>query len=254
MQHFLDASPRAPRRRLVVLALAGVLAAAALVAPSPAAAGEFTITACQADAGEFASGAFENLATRGMRWRRACNPLGPGLRGLVTANVVTTGHVAHGAQSAFVLNAPPGTVISRFRWSGHASGATAATRCRCTRCGPTARTPRSRTCGPTKAVPDPTGRRRRAGRGREHSTSAGRPRSSSESSASARSSAQFCSGRGLNYMQTFTAEATVVDNSGPSVSDRRRHAARSRRMGPRQAGSQLRSLRQRWGQERVRRT
>ena len=31
-------------------------------------------------------------------------------------------------------------------------------------------------------------------------------------------SAQFCSGRGLNYMQTFTAEATVVDTSGPSVS------------------------------------
>jgi hypothetical protein len=29
------------------------------------------------------------------------------------------------------------------------------------------------------------------------------------------SSAEFCSGRGLNYMQTFTAEATVVDTSSP---------------------------------------
>lgn len=55
-----------------------------------------------------------------MEWRRACNPLGPGLRGLVTSNVVRSGRVAHGAQSAFVLNAPPGTAFSRLRWSGHA--------------------------------------------------------------------------------------------------------------------------------------
>src|SRR3954453_22282844 len=101
MQHALSFSTRAPRHRLLALVVALVIAALAMVSPRPAAAGEFTISACQADAGEFASGAFETLATRGMRWRRACNPLGPGLRGLVTANVVTTGHVAQGAQSAF---------------------------------------------------------------------------------------------------------------------------------------------------------
>lgn len=106
-------------RWLLALALA-VISVGAMASPRPAAAGEFTITACQADAGEFVSTAFENFATRGMRWRRACNPLGPGLRGLVTANVVSSGRVAHGAQSAFVLSAPPGTAFSRLRWSEHA--------------------------------------------------------------------------------------------------------------------------------------
>jgi hypothetical protein len=106
--------------RWLLAAVAGILAVASLASPPRAAAGEFTIDACQTDAGNFASTAFENFATRGMHWRRACNPLGPGLRGLVTANVVSTGKVAHGAQSAFVLEAPPGTAFSRLRWSGHA--------------------------------------------------------------------------------------------------------------------------------------
>ena len=52
-----------------------------LATPRPVAAGEFTITACQADSGGFASGAFEDFATRGMRWRRACNPSVPACEG-----------------------------------------------------------------------------------------------------------------------------------------------------------------------------
>lgn len=218
MQHALDTSPRAPRSRLLVLALAGVLAAFALVAPRPAAAGEFTITACQADAGEFASGAFENLATRGMRWRRACNPLGPGLRGLVTANVVTTGHVAHGAQSAFVLNAPPGTVISRFRWSGHAERRD---------CRYALQMYGVRTDGSDATIKNVRANKGCPGSGGAQASSWPRPRAFDLGGATkvvqrvvcvGAPSAQFCSGRGLNYMQTFTAEATVVDNTGPSVS------------------------------------
>ncbi len=218
MQHALDTSPRAPRRRLLVLALAAVLAAVALVTPRPAAAGEFTITACQADAGEFASGAFENLATRGMRWRRACNPLGPGLRGLVTANVVTTGHVAHGAQSAFVLNAPPGTVISRFRWSGHAERRD---------CRYALQMYGVRTDGSDATIKNVRANKGCPGSGGAQASSWPRPRAFDLGGATkvvqrvvcvGAPSAQFCSGRGLNYMQTFTAEATVVDNTGPSVS------------------------------------
>ena len=64
---------------VVVLAWAG---------PSSAGANEFTINACQADRGEFSTQAFEDFANRGMMWKRACDPEGPGLRGLVTANVV----------------------------------------------------------------------------------------------------------------------------------------------------------------------
>lgn len=85
----------------------------ALALPRSAAAGEYTIDSCQADDAGYASGAFEDFATRGMRWRRACNPLGPGLRGLVTANVPGPGRVPAEAQSDFVMPAPPGTTWRR---------------------------------------------------------------------------------------------------------------------------------------------
>ena len=217
MQHALFFSTRAPRHRLLALVVAVVLAALAMVSPRPAAAGEFTITACQADAGEFASGAFENLATRGMRWRRACNPLGPGLRGLVTANVVTTAHVAHGAQSAFVLNAPPGTVISRFRWSGHAERRD---------CRYALQMYGVRTDGSDATIKNVRANKGCPGSGGAQASSWPRPRAFDLGGATkvvqrvvcvGAPSAQYCSGRGLNYMQTFTAEATVVDNTGPSV-------------------------------------
>jgi hypothetical protein len=217
MQHALDSSTRTPRRGPIVLLVVALLAAVAMAAPRPAAAGEFTITACQADAGEFASGAFENLATRGMRWRRACNPLGPGLRGLVTANVVTAGHVAHGAQSAFVLNAPPGTVISQLRWSGHAERRD---------CRYALQMYGVRTDGSDATIKNVRANKGCPGSGGAQASSWPRPRAFDLGGATkvvqrvvcvGAPSAQYCSGRGLNYMQTFTAEATVVDNTGPSV-------------------------------------
>jgi hypothetical protein len=200
------------------LALALLIAATvAMVAPRPAAAGEFTITACQADAGNFASGAFENFATRGMRWRRACNPLGPGLRGLVTANVVTGSRVAHGAQSAFVLNAPPGTAFSRLRWSGHAQRRDCRYALQMYAVRPDGSDATIKNVRANQHCPRPEG---------AQASSWPRPRAYDLGGATkivqrvvcvGAASAQYCSGRGLNYMQTFTAEATVVDTSAPSV-------------------------------------
>jgi hypothetical protein len=201
------------------LAMTAVLfaSALALATPSQATAGEFTILACQADAGEFASTAFENLATRGMRWRRACNPLGPGLRGLVTANVVQSGHVAQGAQSAFVLNAPPGTAFSRLRWSGHAQRRD---------CRYALQLYGVRPDGSDATIKNVRANRHCPSSQAAQASSWPRPRAYELGGATrivqrvvcvGAASAQFCSGRGLNYMQTFTAEATVVDNSGPSV-------------------------------------
>jgi hypothetical protein len=189
-----------------------------MAVPRQAAAGEFTIDACQADAGNFASTAFENFATRGMRWRRACNPLGPGLRGLVTANVVSSGKVAHGAQSAFVLEAPPGTAFSRLRWSGHAQRRD---------CRYALQMYAVRPDGSDATIKDVRANRHCPGPGGAQASSWPRPRAFDLGGATkivqrvvcvGAPSAQFCSGRGLNYMQTFTAEATVVDASGPSVS------------------------------------
>lgn len=204
--------------RWLLVATAAILVAAPLASPPRAAAGEFTINACQADAGNFASTAFENFATRGMRWRRACNPLGPGLRGLVTANVVSTGKVTHGAQSAFVLEAPPGTAFSRLRWSGHAQRRD---------CRYALQMYAVRPDGSDATIKNVRANRHCPGPGGAQASSWPRPRAFDLGGATkivqrvvcvGAPSAQFCSGRGLNYMQTFTAEATVVDTSGPAVS------------------------------------
>lgn len=204
--------------RAVLLASAFVLAILAVAQPGRASAGEFTITDCGADHSEYATPAFEEFASRGMRWRRACNPQGPGLRGLVTANVSGKGQVPKGAQSAFVLEAPPGTTFSSYRWSG---------------------TMRRRDCRyalqlyavtPTEqAIPI---KNVRAGRGcprPDEAQASGwpQPRGYDVKGTTAvvqrlickgGSGTTGCSARGLNYVQTYTAEATVVDESPPSVS------------------------------------
>ena len=200
------------------LAAALAIGVVGLASPGRAKAGEFTIDACQADAGNFASGAFENFATRGMRWRRACNPLGPGLRGLVTANVARGGRVAHGAQSAFVLDAPSGTAFSRLRWSGHAHRRD---------CRYALQLYALRPDGSSVAIKNVRANHDCPHRAHAQASSWPRPRSYDLGGASrivqrvvcvGASSHQFCSARGLNYFQTFTAEATVSDSLGPAVS------------------------------------
>ena len=105
------------RIRWAVLAIVSV----GLVGPaSPSVANEFTINTCQADRAEYSTQAFEDFATRGMMWKRACNPEGGGERGLITGNVVRRGRVPRGARSYFVLRAPDGTRFTRLRWAGTA--------------------------------------------------------------------------------------------------------------------------------------
>src|SRR5688572_12354225 len=104
--------------RIAVLAALSIVAV--LGTTTPATAAEYTINACQADRANYSTHAFEDFATRGMMWKRACDPEGPGLRGLVTANVVRSGRVARGARSYFVMRAPVGTRFARFSWSGQA--------------------------------------------------------------------------------------------------------------------------------------
>jgi len=100
-------------------ALAGaVIAIAMALSADSAVAGEFAVANCQADPLNFSTRAFEDFATRGMKIRRACNPEGPGLRGLITANVVRGGQVPRGAVALATIDAPAGTRFTRFRWAG----------------------------------------------------------------------------------------------------------------------------------------
>lgn len=202
-------------RRFGLVAI--LLAALALVAPRPAAAGEYTIYACQADEAGYASAAFADFATRGMRWRRACNPLGPGLRGLVTANVAGTGRVARGAQSMFVLDAPQGTSFSRLRWSGHAQRRD---------CRYALQLYALRPAEPPVSIKNVRANRRCPRPDLAQTSSWPRPRAYDLGGATqivqrvvcvGTNSHQFCSARGQNYIRTFSAEATVVDGVAPSA-------------------------------------
>jgi hypothetical protein len=210
-----QAGPR-PTRSVLIAAFAATVALA-LAMPRPAMAGEYTISACQADEAGYASGAFEDFATRGMRWRRACNPLGRGLRGLVTANVAGTGRVARGSESAFFLSAPPGTTFSRFRWSGqaHRRDCRYALQLYAERTGsspvPIKNVRANRSCPlPDRAQASSWPRLRAYDLG-------GATRIVQRVICVGAPSREFCSARGQNYIRTFAAEATVVDGIAPSV-------------------------------------
>ena len=113
--------PSRPSRH--ACAIAGTLALiTTLAATTPEArAGEFQVAACQADQLGFTTRPFEDFATRGMEIRRACNPEGRGLRGLITANVIRRGRVPRGARAIVAINAPAGTRFTTLALGGHAA-------------------------------------------------------------------------------------------------------------------------------------
>jgi len=204
------------RRLAPCLVLASLLLA--LLSPARAAAGEYTISTCQAS-GAFESGAFEVFATRGMKWRRACNPLGPGLRGLVTANVAKGGHVPVGSESGFVLEAPPETTFQRLRWSGYAHRRD---------CRYALQLYAVKPEGATVAIRDVRADHGCPSNAKEAQASSWPRPTSYELSGATRivqrvicagaPQAEFCSAKGQNYLQTFVAEATVSDPTPPLVS------------------------------------
>jgi hypothetical protein len=196
---------------------AAISLVAALATTTPAAAGEYTINACGADRTNYSTLAFEDFATRGMMWKRACDPEGPGLRGLVTSNVVRSGRVSRGARSYFVMRAPYGTQFRRLSWSGQA---------------------RRRDCRYAlqlwagkpdgQAVPIKNVRANRRCPRPKHAQAAGWTRTRTYDISGATKIVQrvvcvgsrqtpYCSSRGLNYIRTFKAQAVVEDLSTPAI-------------------------------------
>ena len=186
--------------------------------PGASFASEFAINACQADRANYSTQAFDDFATRGMMWKRACDPEGPGLRGLVTSNVPRAGRVRRGARSYFVMNAPEGTRFARFTWSGQA---------RRRDCRYALQLWASRPDGGPTPIKNVRANTRCPRRG--YAQAAGWPRPHTYDIAGATKIVQrivcvgergapHCSTRGLNYIRTFKAQATVVDVSPPAVS------------------------------------
>jgi hypothetical protein len=212
-------SPRHLRRRArtPVLAILAVAVLALLAAPRPALGGQFTIATCQAN-GDYSSGAFEDFATRGMKWRRACNPLGPGLRGLVTANVPAEGHVPVESQSAFVLEAPPQTTFSNLNWSGYAHRRDCRYALQLYAVRPDGSVDTVRNVKANHGCPKPKSAQGQSWPRPTAYELGGASRIVQRVICMGAPSASYCSAKGQNYLETFTAEATVVDETMPSVS------------------------------------
>lgn len=217
MQPALHPDLRPARVPALVAIVAAIVFAIVLAAPRPASAGEYTISICQADEAGYVSSAFEQFATRGMKWRRACDPRGDGLRGLVTANVPRAGRVEQGAQSGFILNAPPETTFSRFRWSGQAQRRDCRYALQLFAERPGTTPVSMKNVRANRGCPRP---------GLAQSSGAPFPRAYDLGGATrivqrvvclGSPKYQFCSARGQNYIRTFSAEATVTDSSAPAV-------------------------------------
>lgn len=205
--------PAGEIRRLIGVTLVGL----AVTFPASVEANEFTINACQADRGEFSTQAFEDFANRGMMWKRACDPEGPGLRGLVTSNVVREGRVVRGSRSYFVMKAPEGTRFGRLTWSGQA---------RRHDCRYALQLWADRPDGSSVAIKNVRANRGCPNRGKTQA--AGWPSAHTYNIEGATKVEQrvlcvgsddtpYCSSRALNYIRTFKAAATVVDVSPPGV-------------------------------------
>src|SRR6266511_3496993 len=93
----------------------GALAALACVLPAGADAGGFYVCTCTAAAAQgYDTSAFDAGASSArMLVKRACNPHGRGLRGLITTNRVAGRSVRAGEYAAAVFPAPPGTRLAQ---------------------------------------------------------------------------------------------------------------------------------------------
>src|SRR5215218_8708982 len=106
---------RLVRRCAVVGATIALLPA---LAAEQAVAGEYTVGNCRSDPANFNTRAFDTFRKGRMKVRRACNPVGHGLRALITSNEVRRGKVPRGAVAGVLMTAPPGTHFTSFRWGG----------------------------------------------------------------------------------------------------------------------------------------
>ncbi len=112
---------RSRRTIASTLALASLLSC--LFAATPAFAGQYVVGNCQSDHLNFNSRAFvHELPSVGMLIRRACNPNGGGMRGLLTSNNSSRRggpvRVPRGAAAIVRIHAPAGTLITAFEWAG----------------------------------------------------------------------------------------------------------------------------------------
>lgn len=192
------------------------LLALLLALPTEATAGEFQVASCQADSLSFSTRAFEDFATRGMQIKRACDPEGPGLRGLVTSNVVRRGRVPRGAVAVATITAPPGTRLTTFRWAGTARRRDCRYALQLYADAPDIKAIPIKNVRANRHCPRPARAQAAGYRARTYNVS-GATRIVQRVICVGGNGHRSCSARGLNFVRTYKASVGVVDSLPPAV-------------------------------------
>jgi hypothetical protein len=200
-----------------VIAAAGALSVLlVLLGASTIYAGQFTVASCQADRTNFSTTAFNDFATRGMTIRRACNPEGPGIRGLVTANVTGRGAVPRGSVAMVAINAPTGTTFTTFRWAGSARRRDCRYALQLYAEGPGIKPVPIKNVRANRHCPRPARAQAAGYRSRTFNVT-GSTRIVQRVICEGGGGRKSCSARGTNYIRTYQAEVGVADNQPPTA-------------------------------------
>jgi hypothetical protein len=200
-----------------VIAFASVLSAAVTVLGSGAAvAGQFTVASCQADQLNFSTTAFGDFATRGMKIRRACNPEGPGIRGLVTENSTTRGTVPRGAVAMAAISAPAGTRFTTLRWAGSARRRDCRYALQLYADGPGIKAISIKNVRANQRCPGQSGTQAAGYRARTFDVN-GATRIVQRVICEGGDGRRSCSARSANYIRTYQAVVSVTDDQAPSA-------------------------------------
>jgi hypothetical protein len=181
-----------------------------------AVAGVFEVATCQADSLNYSTRAFTHFATRRMMIKRACNPEGPGLRGLITANVVHDGLVKRGSVALVTIAAPPGTRMTTFRWAGTARRRDCRFALQLWADAPGIGPIPIKNVRANRRCPSP-GRAQAAGYRAQTFDVSGATRIVQRVVCVGKERSNWCSGRGLNYIRTYKASVGIVDDLPPVV-------------------------------------
>src|SRR5215207_9303354 len=198
-----------------VLAAAFVATLAALPADR-AAAGEFAVGNCKADQLNYSTRAFEQFATRGMSIRRACDPEGPGLRGLITSNVIRDRHVPRRSFAQVTISAPGGTRFTAFRWAGELRRTDCRYALKMWADAPDMHPIPIKNVRANRGCPRPR-RAQTSGYVSENFVVTNATRIVQRVICVGRERRKFCSARGSNYILTDEAEVGIADFQAPTV-------------------------------------
>ena len=200
-----------------VIAVTGALSVLLVALASTSAwAGQFTVASCQADRVNFSTTAFNDFATRGMTIKRACNPEGPGLRGLVTANSTGRGAVPRGSVAMVAITAPTGTRFTTFRWAGSARRRDCRFALQLYAEGPDIKPISMRNVRANQHCPRPTRAQAAGYRSRTFNVN-GATRIVQRVICEGGDGRKSCSARGANYIRTYQAAVGVADDQAPSA-------------------------------------